>query len=331
MKLLDLPDFGEKHTAMTGKCFEKSGYQKIIKIIKLLHRNILVMLRKSVLACSLIFFSGTGFAATPHYQYEITGSYFNTEYGQQLQSQNFSFSFERYFKPIKLNAYPYAEADFFDRTGSVKFSFGRSVDDTPEVDHKNIFLGLSVSYMAKQSPVKITGRLETVDGEYKQDYKSLDYATDNFGISVEGYATKELMVGFSFDKSKTRISRFLISLDEQEVLQLGLGVKWVKIITTNQAVGLRVNFYNQDYAHSDVDVSSSTVSGDFYITLRNNIGAELTKVDDSEYGTTTIYTYYFRSFITRNFSVDAAYTISSEENPDYEDGTGYSIRIQKRF
>ena len=291
----------------------------------------LVIIRKAVFACSLIFFSGAGLATSPHYQYEIAGTYLDTEYGQKSQSKNFSFSFERYFKPIEFKTYPYAEAAFFERTGSVKFSFGRAIDNTPEIDHKNILIGLSVSYMAKESPVKITGRLETLDGEYKQDYKSLDYATDNFGVSVGAYVTKELLAEFSFDKSNTRVSRFLVSLDQQEVLQLGLEVKWVKKITNNQAVGLRVNFYNQNYAHSEVDVSSSSIAGDFYVTLRNNVGAEMTTVDDSEYGTTTIYTYYLRSFITRNFSIDAAYTTVSEEDPAFENGTGYSIRVQKRF
>ena len=237
------------------------------------------MFKKSLFAVLISSSIGTAFASDP-FQYEVGGSYINTEF-----SNNYNVNGTYFLAPLSNGDGPYAEAAFLNRASSISGSFNRS-----ELDHSTPFFSgvnswsVGGIYQLEGTDFFIDGNVSRFngDGEFSYRLGGGYYIQDDWSVSLS-------------------------SVFDDDVEYLGTTIATKKIWATDFG-----EFVNLDvaYTNNDKGPDNYSVGADFYVTPRLGFGLAHSWFDDIDDIGDAATTFSVDSFVTETVRVSGNLTIT---------------------
>ncbi len=145
--------------------------------------------------------------AEESYRMETSGSYSKYDYSGGSGSET-DVALEYFFKPVKTENHPYAEAAFLERIGSVGFSVSNSDLNAGSKGSARLY-DLFLRYTTPNSPLVVDVELSTQKTDQNsvlnsQNLTVIKRQSDFYGVALGEYLSEGLLarIGFGYSKDK---------------------------------------------------------------------------------------------------------------------------------
>lgn len=291
-------------------------------------------MNKLVLTALIALLNAAAFAAET-WQAHVSADFSSFERDRVLKDNTWGVSGSYLFSPLPVEgAYPYSEADFVERVGSLSIGYARGKSEfIGGPTRNNSGYGAGLTAMQPDLPYFWTlsgGKSKLNDA----DATGLPASVDHYAIGGGAYLSQTLLLGAEYRQIKNKLTFAGIIPDlvvkEKET---SIYTRYLGNVGTAQFFGLSAGFSRRADDRADAVNSTLFLSGRYYLNKAHGVGAGYSlNFGDNKGRVGSTYGVHYEGFLTHAFSVSASYQqFIVKDAARGADSTSWTIGAGLRF